>query len=518
MSYTIAMVDDDRQVHALFTALLTAENFVVRTFERGEELLEWLGANEAAVCLSDYRLPDMDGLEVLEQVRKLRPACQRILITGFLDTQSMQMALNSGTIQYFLNKPWDNDEVVATIDGAVARNIQHGRQDAMAELLQRQNEELATMTQQLESMVDRRTRQIERAKKEWERTFDAITSPLTQVNSDFEVLRANLATADQAGKPVRELPGSKCHESIFGRSEPCVGCPLRESPKEIMEQGNVEAEIADDAKDKNFLLSIYQFDRSTENLRYICYYKDITEEKKLQLQVVQSEKMAGIGQLAGGVAHELNNPIGVILSFTQFSKETAREIGDDELIDNLQEIEAAAQRCKGIVGGMLEFSRPSLDEQMAPVDLVEIVEKALFLVSTQRASRNVEVFKELDGDLPQIIGNNNQLLQVFINLVRNAVQAMGSGGTLRLLGRIDDRKHVRVSVIDSGPGIPANKVNRIFEPFYTTKAPGEGTGLGLSVSYGIVERHRGWIEVESEEGEGATFTVVLPPAPAGDSD
>jgi two-component system, NtrC family, sensor kinase len=516
VSYTIAMVDDDRLVHDLFTTLLTAENFVVKTFERGEDLLGWMETNEPAVCLSDYQLPDMDGLEVLEQVRILRPTCQRILITSHPDVLSFQTALNSGTIQYFMSKPWDNDEAITTIDGAVARYIQQGRQDAMAALMQRQNEELDTMTRQLESMVDRRTRQIERAKKEWERTFDAITSPLTQVNSNFEILRANLATAVQAGRHVRELPGSKCHESIFGRRSPCVGCPLKESPEDILEYGSAEAEIADDAKDKGFLLSIYQFDTNADNLRYVCYYKDITEEKKLQLQVVQSEKMAGIGQLAGGVAHELNNPIGVILSFTQFSMETARDIGDEELIDNLQEIEAAAHRCKGIVGGMLEFSRPSLDEQMAQVSLVEIVEKALFLVSTQRASRNVEIVKELAEDLPLVIGNNNQLLQVFINLVRNAIQAMDSGGTLKLLAVTDKRQQIRVSVADSGPGIPPDKLNRIFEPFFTTKAPGEGTGLGLSVSYGIIERHQGLIEVESEMGEGATFTVVLPAAPSGD--
>jgi two-component system, NtrC family, sensor kinase len=516
VSYTIAMVDDDRQVHDLFTALLTAEDYVVETFERGEDLLGWMETNEPAVCLSDFQLPDMDGLEVLEQVRKLRPTCQRILITGHPDLQSFQTALNSGTIQYFLGKPWDNDEAITTIDGAVARYIQQGRHDAMAALMQRQNEELDTMTRQLESMVDRRTRQIERAKREWERTFDAINSPLTQVNSRFEVLRANLATAAQAGRHVRELPGSKCYESIFGRTEPCLGCPLKDAQDEIMEYGSAEAEIADVAKDKGFLLSVYQFDTDVDNLRYVCYYKDITEEKKLQLQVVQSEKMAGIGQLAGGVAHELNNPIGVILSFTQFSMETAQDIGDEELIDNLQEIEAAAQRCKGIVGGMLEFSRPSVDEQMGLVDLVEMVEKALFLVSTQRASRNVEIVKELAEDLPPVIGNNNQLLQVFINLIRNAIQAMSGGGTLRLLAATDERQQIRVSVVDSGPGIPTDKLNRIFEPFYTTKAPGEGTGLGLSVSYGIIERHRGLIEVASTKGEGATFTVVLPPAPSGD--
>jgi two-component system NtrC family sensor kinase len=511
VAYTIAMVDDDRLVHDIFVSMLKAESFVVQTFERGADLLAWLTKHDAAVCLSDYRLPDMDGLEVLEEVRKLRPACQRMLITGYLETQILQSALNTGTIQYFLSKPWDNDDVIATIDAAVARFIQQGRQDAMAEVLTRQNEELETMARQLETMVDRRTRQIERAKKEWERTFDAITSPLTQVSGKFEVLRANLATAAQAGRTVRELPGTRCYASIFGRDEPCEGCPLRTAPASVAERGVAEARIVDEAKDKSFLLSIYEFDRDPDSPRYVCYYKDVTEETKLQRQVVQSEKMAGIGQLAGGVAHELNNPIGVILSFTQFSRESAHEIGDEELIDNLQEIDAAARRCKEIVGGLLEFSRPSMDEHMALVDLNEVMEKAYFLVSTQKASRNVTVTRELAAEVPGVQGNNNQLLQVFVNLIRNAVQAMESGGQLTLRsGVFPGRGLVWAAVEDNGPGIKGSALDRLFEPFYTTKAPGQGTGLGLSVSYGIIERHEGHIEVASEEGKGACFTVLLP--------
>ena len=155
MSYTIALVDDDRDVHVLFSALLTDEDFAVHTFERGEDLLQWLESNEPVVCLSDDELPDMDGLEVLELVRRTRPSCQRILITGRTDIQSMQIALNAGTIQYFLAKPWHNDEVIATIDGAVTRHIQQGRQDAMAALLQRQNDELDTLARQLKGFDER---------------------------------------------------------------------------------------------------------------------------------------------------------------------------------------------------------------------------------------------------------------------------------------------------------------------------------------------------------------------------
>jgi two-component system NtrC family sensor kinase len=516
VAYTVLLIDDDQAVLQALSELLVAEDFEVATFSRGREALDWLQEHSAAVCLADFKLPDLDGLEMLEQVRQLRPTCQRALLSGVADLEMLQGGLNSGTVQYFLRKPWHRDEVFATVDGAVARHIQQERQEAMAELLRRQNEELDTMARQLETMVDRRTRQIERAKKEWERTFDVITSPLTQVNGSFELLRVNMATAQHAEKPVRELPGSRCYASIFGREEPCPGCPLNERVEELAEAGHLEAEIRDEGREKTFLLSVYEFDRTGAQPRYVCYYKDVTEEKKLQRQVMQSEKMAGIGQLAGGVAHELNNPIGVILSFTQFSLETARELGDEELLDNLQEVQGAAKRCKEIVGGLLEFSRPSLDEHLGLVNLNAILEKALFLVSTQKEMRNVEVVKELVEDLPLVLGNNNQLLQVLINLVRNGVQAMEGDGSLVLRSWADGRGRVCLSVKDSGPGIPARSLHRLFEPFFTTKAPGQGTGLGLSVSYGIIERHNGHIEVESREGEGAAFIVTLPPAPTGD--
>jgi len=270
--------------------------------------------------------------------------------------------------------------------------------------------------------------------------------------------------------------------------------------------------VNDPRQGKTFQLAAFLFDPDPADPRFVCHYRDVTQERRLQQQIRQSEKLAAVGTLSGGIAHELNNPIGVILSFVQLSKLSPLLTGDEELADNMAEIEKAAHRCKRIVEELLQFSRPSMDRQMAPVRIHEPLESALFLVSTQRKIREVDVRKFLADDLPLVMGNSNQLVQVFINLIQNAVQAMGQGGTLTLsTGQRNGM--VFASVGDSGTGISAAHMKRLFEPFFTTKAPGQGTGLGLSVSYGIVERHSGRLEVASREGEGSTFTVLLPPAP-----
>lgn len=516
MFLPILCVDDNPDTLAALRRLLEEEEYSAVTFEKPGEALTWLKDNSPSVVLAELALPDFDGLELLEYAQKLRPAAQRVLLTSSNDFELFQTAFNSGTIQYALRKPWVGDELLAVIDAAVARSVQDDKQGAMAELLKKQNLELETMTRQLETMVDRRTRQIERAKKQWEKTFDAISDPLTLVNSRLELQRANLAASLHAGVPVRSIPGSRCYETLFGREEPCRGCPLgnlSEGSTDSLDSS--KAEVKDERGGKTFLLSLFLLDRDPTNRKFICYYKDITEEKKLQNQVLQSEKMAGIGQLAGGVAHELNNPIGVILAFTQLSKTTASEIKDEELLDNLQEIENAATRCKKIVASLLDFSRPSMDQRMWPVNLNEVLEKALFLVSTQSATRDLEIEKNLSSTSTLVQGNENQLLQVFINLVRNAVQAMPEGGTLTIDTIVAQDGRVAAAVSDTGVGISAEALNRLFEPFYTTKDPGKGTGLGLSVTYGIVEGHDGTIDVSSVPGEGSRFVVTLPPAPTG---
>lgn len=471
-----------------------------------------LADNPPAVVLSELELPGTDGLQVLEEANRLLPVAQLVLAAQQVDLDILEGALAAGTLHFVVEIPGRVDSLQTVIEAALERRLRHDKQEAMGELLKRQNQELESMARQFESMVDRRTRQIERAKKEWERTFDAIVDPLIQVGGDFRLRRVNVAAARHAGQDVRKLPNQTCYSALFGQEAPCLGCPVSGGVAAWPGPGAAEAEVSDARHGKTFQLAAFLFDPEPSDPRFVCHYRDVTQERRLQQQIRQSEKLAAVGTLSGGIAHELNNPIGVILSFVQLSRLSPALQSDEELADNLVEIEKAAHRCKKIVEELLQFSRPSIDRQMIPVRLAEPLESALFLVSTQRKIRELEVRKNLADGLPLVMGNSNQLVQVFINFIQNALQAMGQGGTLTLTTGMRDGK-VFASVTDTGSGISPENLKRLFEPFFTTKAPGQGTGLGLSVSYGIVERHGGTVDVTSKEGEGSTFTVLLPPAP-----
>jgi signal transduction histidine kinase/response regulator of citrate/malate metabolism len=233
------------------------------------------------------------------------------------------------------------------------------------------------------------------------------------------------------------------------------------------------------------------------------------ELRAAQEQLVQSEKLASIGQLAAGVAHEINNPIGVILGFAQLVVKRLPE--DDPMYKPLSTIEREGLRCKEIVQDLLDFARQGRP-QVTLIDINEVVEASSRLVSPHITSRDVEVIKDYVPDLPPALGDANQLQQVFLNIILNAYQAMPNGGRLRIASRVvGDEVHAIFA--DNGVGIPPENLKRVFDPFFTTKEVGQGTGLGLSVSYGIVEQHGGTIEVDSQVNAGSTFVVKLPVAP-----
>jgi len=245
------------------------------------------------------------------------------------------------------------------------------------------------------------------------------------------------------------------------------------------------------------------------------------ELEKTQAQLVQSEKMSAIGQLAAGVAHELNNPLGGILGYAQFALEKLRKTAVDRTgqkeIDGytryLSDIEAQARRCKTIVQNLLRFSRASRTSDFEDVDINAAIKDTCTFVEHQLQMNQIELEIDLDPNLPVIQGNSGQLQQVFTNLIINAMHASPPDSTIRIrtgTSASDGEHKVEIRVIDEGIGIPPENMPRLFEPFFTTKEVGKGTGLGLSVSYGIIRDHTGEIKVESTPGQGTTFTVILP--------
>jgi signal transduction histidine kinase len=230
------------------------------------------------------------------------------------------------------------------------------------------------------------------------------------------------------------------------------------------------------------------------------------ELRRVQQQIIQSEKLASIGQLASGVAHEINNPVGVILGFSQLLQ---RRIPPDDICAGpLATIEQESLRCKQIVQNLLDFARMG-EPCFLQVSLHQTLETTCQLLEYQLSQARVQLVKNYAPDLPTVVADPRQIQQVFVNIILNAYQSMPQGGRLEIRTWTENNQ-VAVAFSDEGVGIAPEHLRRIFDPFFTTKSPGKGTGLGLSVSYGIVQRHGGHIDVESRVGRGSTFTIRLP--------
>ncbi len=248
-------------------------------------------------------------------------------------------------------------------------------------------------------------------------------------------------------------------------------------------------------------------DENSTTTGIVAVGRDLTERKKLEAHLLKSQKFAALGVMAGGIAHEIRNPLAICSSAAQFLLDD--NIKDDFRKDCAEKIRTGIQRASIIIENLLRFARPSGKSHMEPIDLNALVEDSVPLICNQAKIQKIAIITYFPEEPVFVVGNSSLLQQVLINLFLNAIQAMPDGGTIRL--RIERaRDEALIHITDSGHGISKKDIDKIFDPFYTTSPVGRGTGLGLSISYSIVKQHMGNIEVESAEGKGCTFTVRLP--------
>jgi two-component system NtrC family sensor kinase len=288
----------------------------------------------------------------------------------------------------------------------------------------------------------------------------------------------------------------------------------------VFETGRIsqmEIEVPADGESRFFRISKIPMRLDGEHVSHVITVgEDVTEWQVAHQQILQSEKLAAIGQLAAGIMHEINNPLATIAACAAAIDGRLDEVGESAhgaLKEYVEIIDHEVQRCTGIVDGLLDFSRPRKGgKAKSPTDVNELVETTLFLLKHHQRFKRLDVARELMPSLPPVLANSEQLIQVFMALMLNALDAMEhGGGTLTVRTRQNGRGgEVIVEFEDTGVGIPRPELPKIFEPFYTTKPPGRGTGLGLSICYGIVEDHMGRLDVESHRGIGAIFRVTLP--------
>jgi len=248
-------------------------------------------------------------------------------------------------------------------------------------------------------------------------------------------------------------------------------------------------------------------DHLSQTAGVVAVGRDLTERRKLEAQLLQSQKLAALGVMAGGIAHEIRNPLAVCGSAAQFIME--ENVTPEFRQECAQKIHAGIQRASMIIENLLRFARPSAKHDLKEIDLTSLLQETMSLVSNQARIQKIELRSQLPPEPILISGMEGLLQQAFMNLLLNAIKAMPDGGVLSIaLGKTDSE--VWVNIGDTGQGIARGDLHNIFDPFYTTAPVGQGSGLGLSICYSIIKQHFGVITVDSEEGRGSTFTVTLP--------
>src|SRR6266699_1154136 len=361
---------------------------------------------------------------------------------------------------------------------------------------------------------------VRHAKEQWETAFDSLSEGIAVVDDSGRVRRANRSFAEMLRAPIANVIGCDLVEALVGASPPLaellttaragdrvqpivlrsttLGRAIRVTAARIPAPGAGGAGGAGGAHDQSVVVLV----------------EDVTDQQAMESHLIQSEKLAAVGQLVSGVAHELNNPLTSIAGLSEFLLEQ-KELGAKDR-GHLRVIHEQADRAGRIVRNLLTFARKGPGEQ-APVDLNDVIQRTLLLMSYDLTLKDIAVEKDL-GTLPPVLGDRHALQQVLLNLLTNAAQAVVENPpdrrrVIQIATWFDDR--VRMKVADSGGGIADDALPHVFTPFFTTKEPGQGTGLGLSITYSIVEAHGGRIAVERPPEGGAVFLVDLPPAPAG---
>lgn len=257
----------------------------------------------------------------------------------------------------------------------------------------------------------------------------------------------------------------------------------------------------------------------------VHYLKDVTDQKRLEQQLIRSDRLASLGTLVAGIAHEINNPLGIIAGYSEALIDRAkdkklRDVPEfEDFPEYLETIHNEIFRCKGILRGLLDFARPSCGT-FREIDINELIKEVILLVNHKAKRLNHNIDLRLNRDLPKMCADPGSLRQLFMNIIINSIYFTPAGGTIFITTELDggarekkyvDRKEmIKVSVSDTGEGISTGILDKVFNPFFTTKPVGEGTGLGLAICHKIVEEHDGSIDVESTEGKGTTFTIRFP--------
>jgi two-component system, NtrC family, sensor kinase len=383
-------------------------------------------------------------------------------------------------------------EILQTVSGYIAVAIENSR---LYQEQKEHTEELALLKEFNESIVE------------------SINVGLLAVDEEGRIIRCNSTFEEMIGLSREEAVGRAVEDVFDAAFAANLNSILGKTRWHLTEIRNAYKLHTTDAKGRPLILNVAVAPLrsvSNEQTGAIVVIENVSSRVKLEETLQQSEKLSSIGLLAAGVAHEVNTPLTGVSSYTQMLLGMIPETDPKHAL--LQKMQRQTDRASNIVGNLLNFSRTGNAIELNEVDVNKLLDDTLQLLEPQLRKSSVTVFKDYSPVPPRVYGNGGKLQQVFTNLILNARDAMFDGGTITLKTSVNDAEEVIIEVSDTGEGIPAENLGKIFDPFFTTKGVGNGTGLGLAVTYGIVQEHAGTIEARSENGGGATFRLVFPTA------
>lgn len=515
MPKRILVVDDEEDIREIYRRALEREGFEVALAEEAATAARELKSSHFEVVIADIRMPGMDGIELLELARKEHPDTDVIIATGYPAAETAIQALRLGAFDYII-KPFTIEELLHTVNRCLehrrlsSENVYLRRIAALYDISRAFSTSMG-LKSLLELIADRTAAAVGARGVSVFLLEDGKVMPAASTGAAAATLPSD---ADEIKKwegvvQVPENGAVRLFVPLDARGER-VGFIL------------TERETADFSAEEEKLLQIFAEQAATA-IRDTRLHEELQARlqelqqayqvlRKTQEQLIQSEKLSAVGELAAGVAHEINNPLATILGTIQVLHE--KSVPEEKKSQYFKIMEQQVERMARVISGLLNFARQG-EPRFSDLNLNSVIEETLLITEHQlQRTGKIEVVRELVPDLPPVYADQNQVQQVLVNLFLNAAQAMAPGpGTLTVRTRAcstGEGKFVVVEVADTGPGIPKEIQSKIFDPFFTTKEVGRGTGLGLAVAYGIMERHGGKIESQSAEGKGATFVLSFP--------
>lgn len=481
MKKTILLVDDEADLREVLDISLSDTGYKVFTAENGTQALNILNDNDIPVVITDIKMPGIDGIELLRKIKSKNPETEVIMLTGHGDLELAIKSLKHEATD-FITKPINDD--------------------ALEMALQRAFEKI----------------QMRQKLKEYNRNramYDLFINELIQedvmiIGSDYRIMDINETLLKKLGLEHKEAVGRYCYEVTHRLSVPCSGenhkCPLEETLR--TRKPTKETHIHKDKDNKNvyYSISAYPFFENGEIIGAIELSRDITAEINNRQAMMQKDKLASIGRLSAGVAHEINNPLTTILTTAMLIQEDIDAA--NPMYEELETISNETLRCRKIVASLLDFARQT-NPAKKHHNINHIITECIRLTRKQAEFKDVQIEKALSEEVPKLLLDKEQIQQALINLILNAADATDPGGKITVSTTfLPGNQFVDIKVSDTGKGMAAEVVDKIFEPFFTTREI--GTGLGLAITHGIIGRHGGDIRVQSQLGQGTTFTIRLP--------